>query len=95
MYNTPFLGKRVSKKKNFFLRTSALLLDSIVNVNKKYYPLVFSNECKYIVSMEKIKIMSAIDEELIIDYSNDNEYDKFNKKFSFLIFMDLIVYDMF
>ena len=45
--------------------------------------------------MEKIKIMSAIDEELIIDYSNDNEYDKFNKKFSFLIFMDLIVYDMF
>ena len=58
--------------------TSVLLLDSIVNVNKKYYPQVFSNERKFIVSNEKIKIMSAIDEELIMNDSDDEEYGKFD-----------------
>ena len=57
-----------------------LLLNSIVNVNKKYYHPVFSSECEYIASKEKIKIMSAINEELFIDDFDDEEYDKFNKK---------------
>ena len=50
------------------------MLDSYVNVNKKYYPLVFSNVCKYIISKKKIKIISAIDEEVIIDDSGDEKY---------------------
>ena len=66
LYNTPFLDKILSKNE-CYAWTSVSLLDSIVNVNKKYDPLVFSNECKYIVSKEKIKIMIAIDKELIID----------------------------
>ena len=32
---------------------SFFLPDSLVNVVKKYYPLVLSNECKYIVIKEK------------------------------------------
>ena len=78
LYSTLFLDKRVSKKE-CYAWNSVLLLDSIVNVNKKYYPLVFLYGCKYVVRKEKIKIVSAIDEELIIDGFNDNEYDKFNK----------------
>ena len=53
------------------------LPDSIVNVDKKYYPLVLSNECKYIVIKEKIRIMSAIVEELIINDFDD--HDKLTK----------------
>ena len=66
--------KKYLKKKKCYIWTSVLLLDSIVNENKNHYPLVFSNECKYIVSKKKIKIMSAIDEELIID-NFDDEFD--------------------
>ena len=51
LYSTPFLGKRVSKNE-CYAWISVLLLDSIVNKNKKY-PLVFSNECKYLVSKER------------------------------------------
>ena len=76
MYNKPFLDNRVSKKN---ARISVLLLDSIVNINNKYYQLVFLNKRKYIVSKKRIKIMIAADEKLIIDYSNDEEYYKFNK----------------
>ena len=54
----------------YFFVVTILLIDSIANVNKKYYPLVFSNECKYIISKKKIKIISSIDEELIIDDSD-------------------------
>ena len=54
----------------YFFVLTILLIDSIANVNKKYYPLVFSNECKYIISKKKIKIISSIDEELIIDDSD-------------------------
>ena len=65
-------------KNECYAWTFVLLLDSIVNVNKKYYPLVFSNECKCIVSQEKIKIMSATDEKSIIDDSDDEEYKNFD-----------------
>ena len=51
LYSTPFLGKRESKNE-CYARISVLLLDSIVNKNKKYL-LVFSNECKYVVSKER------------------------------------------
>ena len=54
----------------YFFVLTILLIDSIANVNEKYYPLVFSNECKYIISKKKIKIISSIDEELIIDDSD-------------------------
>ena len=76
MHNKPFLDNRVSKKN---ARISVLLLDSIVNINNKYYQLVFLNKRKYIVSKKRIKIMIAADEKLIIDYSNDEEYYKFNR----------------
>ena len=89
LYNPLFLNKRKSKGE-CYLRTSVLLLDSIVDVNKKHYPLVFSNECKYIVSKQGIEVISALDKELIVADSDDkliinntddeyDEYDKFNK----------------
>ena len=84
MYNTPLFEKKYLLI-NKYLKKSILCVDFcfitsfFVNKNKKHYPLVFSNECKYIVSKEKIKIMSAVDEELIID-DNDDEFDyEFNK----------------
>ena len=39
-----------------------IIIDSVVRVNKKYYPQTLLEECKYI--QEKIKIVNYIDEDL-------------------------------
>ena len=76
LHNTPFLNKSKSKNE-CYAWTSVLLLESLVNKNDKYYPVVFSNECRYIVSKQGMEAISAIDEEFIVDDSDD-EYEKFN-----------------
>ena len=38
------------------------MLDSVIKVNKKYYPQIFLEECKYV--QEKIKIENHIDDDL-------------------------------
>ena len=41
---------------------SIIMIDSVIKTNKKYYPQIFLEECKYV--QEKIKIESHIDEDL-------------------------------
>ena len=71
MYNTPFLNKSKSKNE-CYVRTSVLLLECIVNINNKYYPVVFSNECKYLVYKEKKKEISEIDKTLFLNDFHDS-----------------------
>ena len=50
------------------------MLDSIVDVNKKYHPQIFLKECKYVI--KKKKIMNRINKKLKSDESgNDDKYD--------------------
>ena len=50
------------------------MLDSIVDVNKKYHPQIFLKQCKYVI--KKKKIMNRINEKLKSDESgNDDKYD--------------------
>ena len=48
-----------------------LLLDSVDKVSKKYYPQILLEECKY--AAKKKNIRSAINEELHLDDSDDDE----------------------
>ena len=41
---------------------SIIVIDSVIKANKKYYPQIFLEECKYI--QEKIKIENCINEDL-------------------------------
>ena len=41
---------------------SIIMIDSVIRVNKKYYPQTLLEECKYI--QEKIKIENYINEDL-------------------------------
>ena len=50
-----------------------ILLDSIINVDKKNHPQVFLEDCKYAV--KKKKIMSTISEELILDGPDESNKD--------------------
>ena len=52
------------------------MLDSIVNEDKKYHLQILLKECKY--SIRKKKIINAINEELKLHESDDDEYMMMN-----------------
>ena len=51
-----------------------IMIDSVIKTNKKYYPQILLEECKYI--QEKIKIVNYIDEDLIDSESDDSPNDE-------------------
>ena len=50
------------------------MIDSVIKANKKYYPQILLEECKYI--QEKIKTENYIDEDLE-NSESDNDASKF------------------
>ena len=60
-YNINFYGNKTPIEGKHYTCFSVILLDSIVNSDKKYYPQVFLKECKYVE--KKKKIMSTFKEE--------------------------------
>ena len=53
---------------------SIIMIDSVIKTNKKYYPQIFLEECKYV--QEKIKIESHIDEDLEKSESDSDSNDE-------------------
>ena len=47
------------------------MLDSVIRVNKKYYPQIFLEECKY--KMKKNKLENLIND--YVDPSSSDEFD--------------------
>ena len=45
--NTNFQGEKVPKENASYKCLSLIMLDSVIRVNKKYYPQTLSEECKY------------------------------------------------
>ena len=67
---TNFHNKKMPKEKSQCKRLLIIVLDSVIKANKKYYPQVFLEECKYV--QEQIKIENYIDDDLKSDsYSNE------------------------
>ena len=66
------------KEKAPYKCLSIIIIDSVIRVNKKYYPQTLLEECKYI--QEKIKIENYINEDLEdsesgSDSNNETESD--------------------
>ena len=66
------------KEKAPYKCLSIIIIDSVIRVNKKYYPQTLLEECKYI--QEKIKIENYINEDLEdsesgSDSNNERESD--------------------
>ena len=53
---------------------SIIMIDSVIKANKKYYPQVLLEECKYI--QEKIKVANYIEEDLENSESDSNSDDE-------------------
>ena len=53
LYDKNFYGNKTPIEGEHYTCFFVILLDSIVNVNKKYYPQIFLKECKYAVKKKK------------------------------------------
>ena len=61
-----------------------MLLDSIVNVDKKYNLLIFLKKRKY--AIKKKKIINAINQELDLDeFDDDDDDDKYDNNMLILL----------
>ena len=67
---TNFQHNKIPKDNKYCACLSVILVDStFVNSNKKYYPQIFLEECKYAVKDRKI--INTINEELKLNKSDD------------------------
>ena len=71
---TSFHNKKIPKEKAPCKCLSIIMIDSVIRVNKKYYPQTLLEECKFI--QEKIKIENYINEDLVDSESDDSCNDE-------------------
>ena len=70
--NTNFHRKKIPKEKTACKCLSLIMLDSVINVNKKHYPQTLLEKCKY--EIKKTKMENLINDDLEPS-SSDNETD--------------------
>ena len=71
--NTSFQGKKVPKENASCKSLSLIMLDSVIRLNKKYYPQARSEECKY--EIKKNKMENLITDDLEPSSSDESESD--------------------
>ena len=54
---------------------SLIVLDSVIRVNKKYYPQTFFEECKYVIRKNKMEELINGDLDLSSSDESDNKSD--------------------
>ena len=57
MIKTLFDGNEIPKEKTEYFCTSCISIDSILKVDKKYYPQVYLEQCKYKAKKREIYIL--------------------------------------
>ena len=71
--NTKFQGKKVPKENASYKCLSLIMLDSVIRVNKKYYPQTLLEECKYVIRENKMEHLINDDLDLSSSDESDNE----------------------
>ena len=75
--NTNFQGKKVSKENASYKCLSLIMLDSVIRVNKKYYPQIFLELCKY--GITKTKMDNLINDDLDLNSSDESDSESDNE----------------
>ena len=73
--NTNFQDQKVPKENATYKWTSLIILDSVIKVNKKYYPQTLLEHCKYAIKKNKMENLINHDLTLTSSDENDNESD--------------------
>ena len=71
--NTNFQGKKVPKESASYKGLSLIILDSVIRVNKKYYPQTLLEGCKYVIRKNKMENLINDDLDLSSSDESDNE----------------------
>ena len=75
--NTNFQGKKVPKENVSYKCSSLITLDSVIRVNKKYYPQTLLEECKYVI--RKNKMENLINDDLDLSSSDESDHESDNE----------------
>ena len=59
--NTIFQGKKGLKENEWYKYLSLIMLDSVIRVNKKYYPQTLLEECKYEIKKNVFTVITSFD----------------------------------
>ena len=70
---TNFLGNDVPKENMHYTCIACITIDSVMKMNKKNYPQVYLEECKY--KIKKIQMSRFINTELELDSDSDLDSD--------------------
>ena len=70
---TNFLGNGLPKENMYYTCIACITIDSVLRMNKKNYPQVYLEECKY--KIKKIHTPRFINIELESDTESDSETD--------------------
>ena len=73
MIKTNFLGNNVPKENMHYICIACITIDSVMRMDKKNYPQVYLEECKY--NIRKIQMSRFISTELDLDLESDSELD--------------------
>ena len=68
-----FLGNNILKENTYYTCIACITVDSVMKMNKKNYPQVYLEECKY--KIKKIQTPRFINTELKTDSESDVETD--------------------
>ena len=71
MINTLFSGNEIPKERNHYICIAAICIDSALELDKKNYPQVYLEQCKY--KIKRRKPVDFIDAE--VDLSSDDSND--------------------
>ena len=71
--NRNFQGKKIPKENVSYKCLSLIMLDSVIRVNKKYYPQTLLEECKYVIRKNKMENLINDDLDLSSSDESDNE----------------------
>ena len=73
MIKTNFLGNGMLKENMHYTCIACITIDSVMRMDKKNYPQVYLEECKY--KVKKIQMSRFISTELDLDSESDSESD--------------------
>ena len=69
--NTLFSGKEIPRERNHYICIAAICIDSVLRIEKKNYPQVYLEQCKY--KIKRRELVNFIDAELDLS-SDDSDY---------------------
>ena len=78
--NTNFQGRKVSRDSESYVCLSLIILDSAIQVNKKYYPQTLFKAWKYVIRENKME--NLINNDLYLSPSDESDNETDNKIYS-------------